>query len=83
MKFLVTGITGFVGPHLANLLVEQDHEVTGLLRSSNGRENDIRDVVPEANFSRLKFVYGDLTDYDSITRLFEENKWDGVFHLAA
>ena len=83
MKFLVTGITGFVGPHLANLLVEQGHEVTGLLRSSNGRENDIRDVVPEVNFSRFKFVYGDLTDYDSITRVFEGNKWDGVFHLAA
>ena len=83
MKFLVTGITGFVGPHLANLLIEQGCEVAGLVRSSNGRENDIRDVVPEVNFSRVKFVYGDLTDYDSVTHILEENKWDGVFHLAA
>ena len=83
MRFLVTGITGFVGPHLANLLVEEGHEVYGFLRASNGREDDIRDIVPDRNFQRLKFLYGDLQDYDSVLRAFDVAQFDGVFHLAA
>ncbi|MBL7124620.1 MAG: GDP-mannose 4,6-dehydratase [Dehalococcoidales bacterium] len=83
MKFLITGITGFVGPHLANFLISQDHKVVGLVRSSNGRENDVRDVVPDSNFGKLEFLYGDITDYESMARVFEEGQFEGVFHLAA
>ena len=45
MNFLITGITGFAGAHLANLLAIKKHNVYGLINCSNGRENDIRDVV--------------------------------------
>jgi GDP-mannose 4,6-dehydratase len=83
MRFLITGITGFVGPHLANLLVEQGHEVCGFVRASNGREDDIRDVVCDKNFEKLQFVYGDLIDFDSVARVFTDAQFDGVFHLAA
>jgi len=83
MKFLITGITGFAGPHLANLLIENGHEVFGLVRHSNGRETDILDVVPDEHFKQIKFVYGDLRNYLSISKVFEANKFDGVFHLAA
>ena len=83
MKFLITGITGFAGPHLANLLIDNDHEVFGLVRHSNGRETDILDVVPDDNFKKINFVYGDLRNYLSISKVFEANKFDGVFHLAA
>ena len=83
MKYLITGITGFAGPHLANLLIENGHQVYGLVRSSNGRENDIRDIIPDGNFSKIKFVYGDLGDRRSLEKIFKENKFDGVFHLAA
>jgi len=83
MKFLITGITGFAGPHLANLLIENGHEVFGLVRHSNGRETDILDVVPDDHFRQIKFVYGDLRNYLSISKVFEANKFDGVFHLAA
>ena len=31
MKYLITGITGFAGPHLANLLIRDGHEVFGFL----------------------------------------------------
>jgi GDP-mannose 4,6-dehydratase len=83
MKYLITGITGFAGPHLANLLVRDGHEVFGLVRESNGREQDIRDVVPDDVYSKLKFVYGDLTHLRSLDRIFKEESFDGVFHLAA
>jgi len=83
MRYLITGITGFVGPHLANLLVQEGHQVHGFLRASNGREDDIRDVVSDGTFQALQFFYGDLTDYDSVVRVLKETKYDGVFHLAA
>ena len=83
MKYLITGITGFAGPNLANLLVKQNDEVWGLIRSSNGREQDIRDIVPDEIFSKINFVYGDITKKQDMNRIFEENKFDGVFHLAA
>ena len=83
MKFLITGITGFAGPHLANLLCQEGHEVYGLVRCSNGTENDIRDVVDDKTYSGIRFLYGDLINYRVINNLFRENSFDGVFHLAA
>ena len=58
MKFLITGITGFAGPNMANLLIAEGHEVFGLVRHSNGRETDILDIVPQDNFVKIKFVSG-------------------------
>ena len=56
MKYLITGITGFLGPHLANILIKNGHEVFGLVRINMGRENDIRDIVSDDVFSKIKFV---------------------------
>ena len=83
MKFLITGITGFAGAHLANLLYEEGHEVCGLIRRTNGMESDIRDVVPDEVYESITFLYGDLTNYRSIRNIFESDQFDGVFHLAA
>jgi len=83
MKFLITGITGFAGPNMANLLIAEGHEVYGLVRHSNGRETDILDIVPQDNFEKIKFVRADLTNFRSLQQVFRENKFDGVFHLAA
>ena len=56
MIYLITGITGFVGPHLANVLLSEGHEVYGLLRNSNGMETDILDIVDSENFAKIKFM---------------------------
>jgi GDPmannose 4,6-dehydratase len=82
-SYLITGITGFAGPHLANLLISQGHKVYGLIRCSNGREQDIRDIVPDSNFAKIKFIYGDFTRPEDMNNIFKENKFDGVFHLGA
>ena len=82
-RFLITGITGFAGPHLANLLHEEGHEIFGLIRRTNGMESDIRDVVPDDVYESITFLYGDLTNYRSLRTVFEKNQFDGVFHLAA
>lgn len=83
MKFLITGITGFAGPHLANLLHSHGHQVYGLIRDTNGRENDIRDVVSDDVFRDIKFLYSDLKNYRLLQSIFSQHEFDGVFHLAA
>jgi len=83
MKYLITGITGFAGPHLANLLHKNGHDVYGLVRCSNGRENDIRDVVSDDVYKDINFLYSDLRNFRTINKIFKQNKFDGVFHLAA
>ena len=83
MKYLITGITGFAGPHLANLLHKHGHEIHGLIRGSNGMEADILDIVPVHIFKTINFVYGDLKNIRSMQKVLQSEAYDGVFHLAA
>ena len=82
-RFLITGITGFAGPHLANILFKNNHEIHGLVRRTNGMENDIRDVVKDDVYNSINFHFGDLRNYRVLRNIFETNEFDGVFHLAA
>jgi GDP-4-dehydro-6-deoxy-D-mannose reductase len=83
MNYFITGITGFAGPHLARLLLREGHTVHALVRESNGREMDLLDVLDAAELDRITFHYGDLVEYHSLNRIFTENRYDGLFHLAA
>ena len=83
MRFLVTGITGFAGPHLAKLLLREGHDVSGMVRSSNGRQLDLLDVIRSDELESIKWVYADLTDYCSVSNIIANNTFDGIFHLAA
>lgn len=83
MKYLITGITGFLGPHLAKQLIENGHIVYGLLRGSRGSEQEIRDIIPDCLFSQIIFLYGDLIHYRTVNNIMKEHIFDGIFHLAA
>ena len=83
MKCLITGITGFLGPHLAQKLIANGHEVVGLLRGTRGSEQEIKDLLTDDEFDKMTFFYGDLVHYRSMDSLFKEHTFDCVFHLAA
>lgn len=83
MKYFITGITGFAGPHLARLLLQNGHTVHGLVRESNGREMDLLDVLEAQELDQITFHYGDLCEFHSLARIFAAEQYDGVFHLAA
>ena len=73
MKALVTGASGFIGAWLCRRLVEQGHEVKGMLRTSSDR-------------SRLEgvdidCVFADMTDAASLPPALDDV--DHVFHCAA
>lgn len=83
MKYLVTGITGFAGPHLAQLLLKHGHTVHGIVRTANGRETDLLDMMPSRELDQIKFHHIDLKDTHTVISLLNKEKYDGVFHLAA
>jgi GDP-4-dehydro-6-deoxy-D-mannose reductase len=83
MNCLITGITGFLGPHLARLLIKEGHKVYGILRGTRGSEQEIKDLLTEEEFCKITFFYGDIVHYRTIDKLFKEQQFDVVFHLAA
>jgi GDPmannose 4,6-dehydratase len=80
----ITGITGMVGSHLAEYLIENtDWDIVVLIRWRSPLDN-IRSLIDSINNKdRVKLVYGDLNDSLSIDTAIKENKPDYVFHLAA
>lgn len=83
-KALITGITGMVGSHLADYLLEHtDWEVAGLCRWRSPLDN-IEHLLPRVDKKdRLHLLYGDLNDYPSLQTALKTSRPDYVFHLAA
>jgi GDPmannose 4,6-dehydratase len=83
-KALITGVTGMVGSHLADFLLENtDWIVYGMCRWRSPLDN-VEHLLERANRKdRVHFVYGDLCDYISLQNVVEECRPDFVFHLAA
>lgn len=83
-RCLITGITGMVGSHLVDYLLDNtDWEIYGLCRWNDDFSN-INHVIPLINNKdRVHLIYGDLNDYPSLQEAIEESKPDYVFHLAA
>lgn len=77
-KALVTGGCGFIGSHLAELLLREGYEVTVLDNLSTGRRQNLD---PFKSHSRLSFHLVDISDFQKILPFFEGV--DSVFHLAA
>ena len=84
MRALITGITGMVGSHLADYLLENtDWDIFGMCRWRSPLDN-VEQLIDKANKKdRVYFIYGDLCDYISLQNAIEESRPDYVFHLAA
>ena len=60
MNIFLTGGTGFIGRHTAELLSKTNHKVKLLIRNSSKRHN--------INFPNIIFVEGDLSDKNSLIK---------------
>lgn len=74
-RALITGVAGFIGSHIADECLRQGYEVVGLDDLSGGF---LRNVP---NGARL--VTGSITDAVAVDRLFDIERFDYVYHLAA
>jgi len=83
-KALITGITGMVGSHLADYLLENtDWDIYGMCRWRSSQDNIEHLIERVNNKDRVFYLYGDLRDYISLQNVVELAKPDFVFHLAA
>ncbi len=83
-KALITGMTGMVGSHLADFILENtDWDIHGMQRWRSPLDN-IMHLMDRVNAHDRVFVhYGDLNDQGSLIKVLEEVKPDYIFHLAA
>ncbi|SDE34226.1 GDPmannose 4,6-dehydratase [Paenibacillus sp. cl6col] len=77
MKALVTGISGFVGSHMAEFLLDKNVEVIGTIRNRSRLEH-IRHILPDIHLAECE-----LRDAFSVETLITNEKPDLIFHLAA
>lgn len=74
-KILVTGGAGFIGSHIVDLLINSGHEVVIVDNMSAGKKENVN--------PRAKFYLVDITDLEKLEKVFEKEKPEIVYHLAA
>lgn len=76
MRALITGISGFVGSHLAEYLLEHtDWQVAGTVYGPEENIEQLRD--------KLELYPAELSELETVTSILERAKPDHIFHLAA
>lgn len=86
MRILITGITGQDGSYLAELLLEQGHEVFGLKRRTSLFNTQRIDHIYKDSHVKgrgLRLVHGDMSDASSLQRAIYEVKPNRIYNLAA
>jgi GDPmannose 4,6-dehydratase len=78
-KAFITGITGQDGSYLAEILLEKDYEVYGMVRRSSTFNRSRIDHL----YGRLELVYGDLGDGSALNQLMRTIRPDEVYNLGA
>lgn len=75
---LVTGATGFIGSHTADLLLREGHQVRLIVRSTRNRPN--LDLLKQRYAAGVEIAEGDLCDHASVEKALKGVKT--VFHVA-
>jgi len=80
---LVTGGAGFIGNHVVRLFVNKypEYNIINLDKLTYaGNLANLKDIEDKPNY---KFIKADICDFDTILKIFQEEKINGVLHLAA
>ncbi|MDP7423530.1 MAG: GDP-mannose 4,6-dehydratase [bacterium] len=83
---LITGITGQDGSYLAELLLNKQYEVHGIIRRAstfNTKRIDHIYVDPHESQAKLFLHYGDISDAEQISNIIHNVKPDEIYHLGA
>ncbi|WP_210444696.1 NAD-dependent epimerase/dehydratase family protein, partial [Vibrio crassostreae] len=84
MKYLVTGVAGFIGSAVSERLCAAGHEVVGIDNLNDYYQVSLKhDRLKRIEHENLTFIELDLADREGMATLFAEQKFDRVIHLAA
>jgi GDPmannose 4,6-dehydratase len=78
-KAFITGVTGQDGSYLAEVLLEKDYEVYGMVRRSSTFNRSRIDHLQ----GQIELVYGDLGDSSVLNQLMRTIRPDEVYNLGA
>ena len=83
MKVLITGGAGFIGCHVVKLMVKKypHYQIFNLDKLTYA--GNLENLTEIENASNYTFIKGDINDKAFIRELFQQEKFDGVMHLAA
>lgn len=79
-KIMITGGAGFIGSHLAKLLLDKGHEVVCVDNFELGKKENVAALMDNPNF---RLVEMDVSDIGKFSALLGECGAERVFHLAA
>ena len=79
-RILITGGAGFIGSHLAEALIEEGHRVVVVDNLALGTEKNIRHLQGNPRF---RFHVGDVLEIPPLDKIFLDERFEVVFHMAA
>ena len=80
-RVLVTGGAGYIGSHTVVELIQAGHEVVVLDNLCNSSELSLR-RVEQVTGCRVKFIRGDVRDFELLHDIFASHPVDSVIHFA-
>lgn len=80
MRALVAGGAGFIGSHLIDALLKEGNEVVCIDNFFIGTRENVAHLQGTKGFA---FYESDLTDIGALKKIFEKEKFDFVYHMAA
>lgn len=75
----IAGATGFLGSWLTKYLLEENSNITALVRDWVPKSK----LISDDSISKINIVRGNLEDYFLLERIINEYEIDTVFHIAA
>ena len=76
MKIVITGGLGFIGSHLADFLIKQNHKII-LVTKGMSKKTNISHISKKINIEKL-----DVTNFSKLGKFIEKTKPDVIIHLA-
>ncbi|HMT27911.1 MAG TPA: dTDP-glucose 4,6-dehydratase [Bacteroidia bacterium] len=83
MKILITGGAGFIGSHVVRRFVNKYPESSIFNLDNLTYAGNLENIGDLENAPNYTFIKGDITDEQFIKKLFSDNNFDAVIHLAA